>query len=82
MSVVKVYDVQAGPIDQLAALADTSRRQANGELVNNLIESAQAHARREMKPRIDKTRAAQALGIDAKQMDQKPAEAPAPKGKG
>jgi peptidyl-prolyl cis-trans isomerase D len=82
IAVVKVDDIQAGPIDQLAALADTSRRQANGELVNNLIEGAQAHARRELKPKIDKAKAAQALGIDPKQMDQKPAEAPAPKGKG
>ena len=83
VAVVKVDDIQAGPVDQPAALADNSRKQANGELVNNLIEGAQAQARRELKPRIDRARAAQALGIDAKEMDQKPAQQPpAKKGKG
>jgi peptidyl-prolyl cis-trans isomerase D len=76
MSVVKIDDIQSGPLDQLAPLADTSRRQANSAIVNDLVQSAQDYAARVLKPKIDTARAAQALGISADQI-----EAPKPPAK-
>lgn len=67
-AVVHVDDIQSGPIEQLAPLTEQSRRRANGQLVNDLVEGAQGHARRTLKPKIDTARAGQALGLTPDQM--------------
>jgi peptidyl-prolyl cis-trans isomerase D len=83
LSVVKIDDVQTGPIDQLAPLADVSRRQANGALINDMVQAAQVQAASALKPKIDAARAAQTLGITADQVDSEAKAAkPAKKAKG
>jgi peptidyl-prolyl cis-trans isomerase D len=69
LSVVKIDDVQTAPIEQLAPLADASRRQANGALINDMVQNAQAQASAALKPKIDAARAAQTLGITADQVE-------------
>jgi peptidyl-prolyl cis-trans isomerase D len=69
VAVVRIDDVQSGPMDQLAAMTDTARRQVNGGLANDLVDSASRHAAKVMKPKIDAARAAQALGISPDQVE-------------
>jgi peptidyl-prolyl cis-trans isomerase D len=80
VAVVKIEDVQTGPVEQLAPLADQSRRQANGAIINDMVQNAQTQASKVLKPKIDAARAAQTLGISADQVE--PEAKPAKKAKG
>ena len=80
-AVVRVDDIQSGPIEQLAPLADTGRKSATGAILQDMAQSAQDYAAKVLKPKVDAVRALQALGVSSELIEQtkKP---PAKKAKG
>lgn len=78
LALVRVDDVKSGPLDQLAPIAETSRRQANGAIMSDMAEGAQTYARAAMKPTVNVKQVNKLLGVadePAKKTDAAPKKA-------
>ncbi|HET9159544.1 MAG TPA: peptidyl-prolyl cis-trans isomerase, partial [Caulobacteraceae bacterium] len=81
VAVIRVDDIQSGPIEQLAPLADTGRKSATNAILQDMAQSAQDYAAKVLKPKVDTIRALQALGVSSDLIEQNK-KPPAKKAKG